>query len=165
MREEVTGRFDAIEECYEFIVPTIVPTKLTRVAPRQTMLTMVRWSRALASLLVVVAVMTSTLAACVEGASASATEQMACCKAGHDHCPMRDSAADCCKKSGPQSQSRATIVKAASFGASMPVAIPWATLSAVLSVDQTPRHVSYDSSPPGLLLAPPAYIAFSGLLI
>jgi hypothetical protein len=126
---------------------------------------MVRLSRALASLLVVVIVMTSTLAACVEGASATATEQMACCKAGHDHCPMKDSAADCCKQSRPQSQSRATIVKIASLGASMPVATAWATLSVVLSADQTPRHVSYDSSPPGLLLTPPAYFAFSGLLI
>jgi len=82
------------------------------------MLTMVRWSRALASLLVVVAVMTSTLAACVEGVSANATEQMACCKAGPDHCPMKDSAPDCCKQSGPQSESQATIVKAASRSSS-----------------------------------------------
>ena len=126
---------------------------------------MVRFSRALASLLVVVAVMTSTLAACVEGASANATEQMACCKAGHDHCPMKDSAADCCKKSGSQSQSQATIVKAASLSASMPVTMTWATLAVVRSAAQTHRHVSYDSSPPGLLLAPPAYFAFSGLLI
>jgi hypothetical protein len=129
------------------------------------MLTMVRWSRALASLLVVVCVMTSTLAACVEDASASAPEQMACCKAGHHHCPMKDSAADCCKQSRPHSQSQATIVKAASLSASMPVVIGWATLSVVLSAAQTPRHVSYDSSPPGLLTTPPAYFAFSGLLI
>jgi hypothetical protein len=126
---------------------------------------MVRWSRALALLLVVVAVMTSTVAACVEGASASATEQMACCKAGHDHCPMKEGAADCCKKSGPQSQFQATVVKAANFNLSMPVAMVWATPSLVLSAAQTTCHVSYDSSPPGLLLAPPAYIAFSGLLI
>ena len=129
------------------------------------MLTMIRWSRALASLLVVAAVMTSTLAACVEGASANAIEQMACCKAGHDHCPMKDSATDCCKRSGPQSQSQATIVKAASLSASMPVAMAWTTLSLVPSAARTPRHVSYDSSPPGLLLAPPAYFTFSGLLI
>ena len=128
------------------------------------MLTMVRWSRAPASLLVVIAVMTSTLATCVEGAGANATEQMACCKAGHDHCPMQDSAADCCKQSG-QSQSQATIVTTASLSGSLPVAMAWATLSVVLSAAQTPRHVSYDSSPPGLLLAPPAYFAFSGLLI
>jgi hypothetical protein len=129
------------------------------------MLTMVRWSRALASLLFVVALMTSMLAACAEDASASATEQMACCKAGHDHCPMKDSAADCCKKSGPQGQFQATVVKGASFSASTPVAMVWATPSFVLSAAQTLHHVSYDSSPPGLLLAPPAYIAFSGLLI
>jgi hypothetical protein len=126
---------------------------------------MVRWSRALASLLVVVAVITSTLAACVEGAGANATEQMACCKAGHDHCPMKDSAADCCRTSGPQNASQATVVKAASLSAPMPVALAWETLSVVPSAVQTSRHVSYDSSPPGLLLTPPPYIAFSGLLI
>ena len=126
---------------------------------------MVRWSRVFASLLVVVAMMTSTLAACVEGARANATEQMACCKAGHDHCPMKDSAADCCKQSGPQSPSQATIVKAAALSPSIPDAMAWATLAVVLSAVRTPRHVSYDSSPPGLLLAPPAYFAFSGLLI
>jgi hypothetical protein len=129
------------------------------------MLAMVHWRRAFASLLVVVSVMTSTLAACAEDASASATEQMACCKTGHAHCPMRDSAADCCKQSQPHSQSQATIVIAASLSASMPVAVVWATLSVVLSAAQTPRHVSYDSSPPGLLIAPPAYFTFSGLLI
>jgi hypothetical protein len=126
---------------------------------------MVRSSRALASLLVVVAVMTSTLAACVEGVSANVTEQMACCKAGHAHCPMKDSAADCCKQSGPQGQSQATIVKAGSLSPSMPVAMAWGTRAVVRPAAQTPRHVSGDSSPPGLLLAPPAYFAFSGLLI
>jgi hypothetical protein len=138
---------------------------LTRLAPRQTILTMVRWGRAFVPLLVVVGILTSTWATCVEGATATVTQQMACCKAGHDHCPMKDGAADCCKQSGPHSQPQATIVKAASLSASMPVAVASATLSVVLPAALTPRHVSYESSPPGLLLAPPAYIAFSGLLI
>src|SRR5258707_640922 len=125
---------------------------------------MVRRIRALASLLVVAGVLTSAGAACVEGPTATVTAQMACCKAGREHWPMKDTAADCCKKSGPQNGFQATIVKAASFSASMPVAM-WATPSLVLAVAQTPRRVSYDASPPGLLLAPPAYIAFSALLI
>jgi hypothetical protein len=126
---------------------------------------MVRWSRAFASLLVVFGVLTSMSAICVEGAIAPATQQMACCKAGHHQCPMKDSASDCCKKSGPQIESQGTVVKAASFSASVPVPLVWATLPALALVDRTPRRVSYDSSPPGLLVVPPAYLAFSALLI
>jgi hypothetical protein len=126
---------------------------------------MVRWSRALASLLVVVAVMTSTLAACVEDASASATEQMACCKAGHDHCPMKDSASDCCKQSGPQVESQGTIVKASSVSAPISVPVQWLTAQALSVTAPTRPRVSYHASPPDLLDAPPPYIAFSGLLI
>jgi hypothetical protein len=125
---------------------------------------MVRWSRA-ASLLVVFGMLTSMSATCVEGATAPATEQMACCKAGHHQCPMKDSASDCCKKSGPQIESQGTVVKAASFSAPVPVPLVWVTLPALALADQTPRRVSYDSSPPGPLVAPPAYIAFSTLLI
>ena len=129
------------------------------------MLTMVRWSRALPSLLVVVAVMTSTLTACVEGAGANATEQMACCKAGHDHCPMKDSASDCCKQSGPQVESQGTIVKATSVRAPMSVPMLWLMVQALSLTARTPPRVPYHASPPDLLDAPPAYIAFSGLLI
>ena len=128
---------------------------------------MVRWGRAVASLLVVVGVLTSAWATCVEGPTSTATQQMACCKAGHAHCPMKDSASDCCKKSGPQVESLGTIVNATSLSAPTPVPAPmaWVMLPAGLSVAHIHHHVSYDSPPPGLLLAPPAYIAFSGLLI
>jgi hypothetical protein len=126
---------------------------------------MVRWRRASAALLVVFGVLTSTWATCVEGASASATQQMACCKAGHHQCPMKDAASDCCQKSGSQIESQGTVVKTAAFGAVVPVPLAWLTFAAVASAAQIPRHVSYDSSPPGLLSAPPAYIAFSALLI
>jgi hypothetical protein len=126
---------------------------------------MVRWRSTLASLLVVFGVLTSMWATCVEGVTASATEQMACCKAGHDQCPMKDSASDCCTTSGPQIQSQGTVVKAASFTAPVPVLLVCATLAAVVSGAQIPRRVWYDSSPPGLLSAPPAYLTFSALLI
>jgi hypothetical protein len=126
---------------------------------------MVRWSRALASLLVLVAFGASTWATCVEGATATATRQMACCKAGHDHCPMHDSASDCCKKSGPPVESQGTIVKAASLSAPVPVVLAWVILPTAVSAVHVQRHISYDSSPPDLLHAPPPYIAFSGLLI
>jgi hypothetical protein len=126
---------------------------------------MVRRSRAFASLLAVFGVLTSMGATCAEGATAPATQQMACCKAGHHQCPMKDSASNCCKRSGPQIQSQGTVVKAATFGALVPVPLAWVTLAAVASDAQIPRRVSYDSSPPGLRFSPPAYIAFSALLI
>ena len=126
---------------------------------------MVRWSRALASLLVVVAVLTSTWATCVEGATATVTQQMACCKAGHDHCPMKDSASDCCKQSGPQVESQGTIAKAPSVSAPMSVPMLWLTVQALSLPAPTRPRVSYYASPPDLLDAPPAYVAFSGLLI
>jgi hypothetical protein len=132
------------------------------------MLTMVRWSRALASLLVVVAVMTSTLAACVEGASANATEQMACCKAGHDHCPMHDSAADCCKEnsSSPQPQWNG-VGKTASLNAPDRVFLmfvsPANPLSDAALLVKPVRAAA--PSPPLRPVGPPVYIAFSTLLI
>ena len=125
---------------------------------------MVRWSRACASLLVVLGVVTSTWATCVEGDAGTPTEQMACCKAGHHRCPMKDSASDCCKKSGTPIESQGTIVKAASVSAPVPVPMLWVTL-AIVSEAQNQHRVSYDASPPGLLLTPPPYIAFSALLI
>jgi hypothetical protein len=126
---------------------------------------MVRFTRAFASLLVVAGVLTSAWVACAEGATATATRQMACCKAGHHHCPMKDSASDCCKQSGPQIESQGTIVKVASLSPPVPDVLTWVILPASLSAVHVQRRVSYDSSPPRLLYAPPAYIAFSGLLI
>jgi hypothetical protein len=126
----------------------------------------IRWRRAFTSLLVVVGVLTSMWATCAEGAT-TPTQQMACCKAGHHDCPMQDSASDCCKQSRPQVESQGTIVKAATFSAPSPtpVTLAWVVLPSAVSAAHTQRRVSYDSSPPGLRVAPPAYIAFSALLI
>ena len=126
---------------------------------------MVRWSRAFSSLLVVFGVLTSAWATCVEGATSAPTEQMACCKAGHDHCPMKDSASDCCKTSGTQVETGGTIVAAVSVSAPTAVPVVWATPPTAPSTAHIQRHVSRDSSSPGRLYAPPPYIAFSGLLI
>src|SRR5437870_1809894 len=113
------------------------------------MLGMVRWSRVFSSLLVVFGVLTSTWATCVEGATSTLTQQMACCKAGHHHCPMKDSASDCCKTSGAQVESQGTIVKATSFSAPapVPVLVALVILPAGLSDARVQRRVSYDSSP------------------
>lgn len=125
---------------------------------------MVRPGRAFASLLVALGVLTSAWATCAEGAVATPTEQMACCKAGHHDCPMTGSASDCCKESGSQVESQGTIVKAQSLDVPVPVPMVWATLT-IASAAQSRNRLSYDASPPGLLIPPPAYIAFSTLLI
>jgi hypothetical protein len=144
---------------------TNVLSTLTDLQPGKTMQWMVRWRRASVSLLVVFGVLTSMWATCVEGATVPAIQQMACCKAGHHQCPMKGTASDCCQKSGSQIESQGAVVKTAAFGAAVPVPLAWVTLAAVVPVAQAPRRVSYDSSPPGMLFAPPAYIAFSALLI
>jgi hypothetical protein len=43
--------------------------------------------------------------------------------------------------------------------------LAWVILPSGISTAHIQRRVSYDSSPPGLFFAPPAYIAFSTLLI
>lgn len=123
------------------------------------------WQRGVLAALMVVAFCGSTWAACAEGAIASPTEQMACCRAGHDHCPMKDSASDCCRKSGTQVEAKATIVAAVSVSAPLAVPVVWATPPAEPSTAPISSHGSHDSSPPARLYAPPPYIAFSGLLI
>jgi hypothetical protein len=127
---------------------------------------MVGCGRSLASVLVVVGILMSTWATCVEGATATLTQQMACCEAGHDHCPMKDSASDCCKQSGQTHvESQGTIVKATSVTAPMSVPLLWLTIQGLSLTAATRPRVSYHVSPPDLLDAPPPYIAFSGLLI
>ena len=54
---------------------------------------------------------TLAVASCMADPSMSAGAQMACCKAGHDQCPMHGSAADCCKVDG-QKQQQLTVAKA-----------------------------------------------------
>jgi hypothetical protein len=49
------------------------------------------------ALALVASLATSALATCMADSSMSAQAQMACCSAGHDECPMRGSAGDCCK--------------------------------------------------------------------
>ena len=129
---------------------------------------MVRWSRSLASMLVLVAFCGSTWATCAEGATATKTQQMACCKAGHDNCPMHDSAADCCKQnpSSPQAQ-WSVVTKADSLNAPDRVFLMFVTVPNPLSdaalLVQPVRAAA--PSPPLRPVGPPVYIAFSTLLI
>ena len=123
-----------------------------------------RWGRASISLVVLFGVLTSAWATCAEGATASPVQQMACCNTGHHQCPMKGIASDCCQKSGPRVDERATLVKAATLAP--PVAVPfvWFPILAALQSVDAPRNIAVDSSPPRLF-GPPPYILFSVLLI
>ena len=143
---------------------TAADRRLTSLSTRRTIVTMRSWQRGVFAALVLVAFCASTWATCAEGAMASQTEQMACCQAGHDHCPMKDSAANCCQQSGPQFQSQATIAKAATPHAPVLTVLAWATLPALSTVPRIQR-ASFDPSPPDSRVRPPAYVLFSTLLI
>jgi len=121
--------------------------------------------RSLVVAIVAIALSGSLWATCLEGATSSEMQQMACCKAGHDHCPMEGSASDCCQKSGPQVPSQATIVKAGTPDTPVLAIADWAARPALATVPQTQRRVSFDPSPPDSRVRPPAYILFSALLI
>lgn len=87
---------------------------------------------------------------------------MACCKAGHDHCPMKGSVSECCKISGPQLQSQATAV-VKPYSATAPQLIASVSVSAFESVAFSRSRVFVGA--PNAALSPPAYITFSALLI
>jgi hypothetical protein len=123
------------------------------------------WHRGVLAALVLVAFCGSAWATCAEGAIASKTEQMSCCMAGHEHCPMKDSASDCCQKSGPQVEHQATLVKATATPAPVRIVLTWVTVSAFALTLPAQPHVSLDSSPPTSQVSPPVYILFSTLLI
>jgi hypothetical protein len=123
------------------------------------------WHRGVFAALVLVAFCASTWATCAEGAMASQTDQMACCKAGHDDCPMKGSASDCCQQSGPQLQAQATVEKGPLSHAPVQIMLAWVTVPALSSVSQTRPHVVFDTSPPDSYSRPPAYLLFSTLLI
>jgi hypothetical protein len=124
--------------------------------------------RVIVSALVVAGIFSSALATCTAGAMTTETAQMACCKAGHDHCPMKDSAADCCKKNSSSPQPQWNVVaKADSLNAPDRVFLiflsPASPLSDAALLVQPVRAAA--PSPPLRPLGPPVYIAFSTLLI
>jgi hypothetical protein len=124
--------------------------------------------RVIVSALVVAGIFSSALATCTAGAMAPEKAQMACCKAGHDHCPMHDSAADCCKtnSSSPQPQ-WSVVAKADSLNA--PVRLFLALVTAANPLSDAALLIlpvrAAASSPPLRPVGPPVYIAFSTLLI
>jgi hypothetical protein len=123
------------------------------------------WHRGVVAALVLAAFWGSTWVTCAEGAIASRTEQMACCKTGHDQCPMKDSAVECCQQSGPQAQPQAMVAKAAPIHALVRTVLAWVTVASLSFVLEVQPRVSHDPSPPDSRVGTPAYILFSTLLI
>jgi hypothetical protein len=69
---------------------------------------MSRWATASVALLLAAALGTSSLASCLTIAAPTPQAQMACCKSGHDHCPMHrtkaQTASDCCRHDSQRQQ-------------------------------------------------------------
>jgi hypothetical protein len=92
----------------------------------------------------------ASLASCVEGATSTPSEQMACCKKGHDMCPMRGSPEDCCKKA-PQLNQVTQCTAVEKFTSPTPHLFALHVLDPLLvsaTVVWSPMLVAYDSSPP-----------------
>jgi len=125
---------------------------------------MVRWSRGLASLLVVFGVLASSWATCTAGTMMPDTVKMACCKAGHHACGHMGAATDCCKKVENE-QGRWTALKTEPVKPPVLVALAFAP-SLHAAVSPTLLHASpfTNASPPPPRGAP-IYIVNAVLLI
>jgi hypothetical protein len=143
----------------------LLRTSLTSCSVRHTIVIMRSWYRGVLAAFVLMAFCGSTWATCAQGALASQTEQMACCKNGHPDCGPKGTAADCCQKQGPQLQPQATVVKAVPIKAPVRTILAWVTVPTLAFGPQVQPRVSYDASPPDFRVRPPAYILFSTLLI
>ena len=127
---------------------------------------MIRWRRTVASLLVMIGLLTSVAAACAAGASTPDDEQMACCQGGHHKCGPSGDAAECCKTTDPRPEQ---LVVAKVDSASSPIRALLLTLSPAqpLVVLAAPElsALGIVPAPERLGSSPPPYIAFSTLLI
>jgi hypothetical protein len=132
---------------------------------RRTIVTMRSLYRGVLAVVVSVTLCGATWATCVEGADASETQQMACCKAGHDHCPMKDRASTCCLQSGARFLVQAAIVNVSPTQAPVRIALARVVAPPIASAHQIHSRASSNSSPPDSRVRPPAYLLFSTLLI
>lgn len=124
-----------------------------------------RWAAAFSSGMLIVGVLTSTVAACVAGAIMPESAQMACCKAGHRECADEGTPADCCKKTEPHQQQ---LIAAKSDPFQAPHRHVLAALTPVSSTGVlarlVPLRAGANASPPSMVRRP-AYIVLSVLLI
>lgn len=122
-----------------------------------------RRHQSLVAVLLMVAVTGAAWQTCVEDVSSSPAQKMACCKNGHHD---SDDPMECCKTETSRPRGDALIAR------HVDVAPPSSLLVAWLAYPDTYQLISQaysrpiiDGSPPGATLRPPAYIAFSALLI
>jgi hypothetical protein len=119
----------------------------------------------ISALLLVVSLATSAWATCVGGLGLTANAEMACCQAGHEHCPMKGTASDCCKIEGQRTQQ---LSAATADGVRAVVTAPTATailnqIVVVPSITRLPRFGSARLVSPSP--SPPLYLLTSALLI
>jgi hypothetical protein len=119
--------------------------------------------RVVFALLALVAFSGSAWASCF-GDAAVESQQMACCHAGHDQCPMHNTDSSCCTTSVARAQTQATLVKATGFPA--PLSQTASFVADPVTVTSAPHHqFTVCSSPPIAAVHAPPYITFSALLI
>lgn len=118
----------------------------------------------LVALWVIVAVVTSAVATCIPGAMAMHASQMPPCSGDPQPClSFKTVPMDCCAEIAPQmAVSKVEILKAPAR-----TVLLWFTPTTSVDFVFIPSSVLATGSPPGLVTAlnPPAYIAFSTLLI
>ena len=127
---------------------------------------MTRWVRIVVAVLAMSGVLTSALAACTAGATASQHEHMACCRGGHHKCGASKEASNCCKKSERRPQ-QLVLAKSDPLSASARWVLLTLTSAQPVVIELPAAAASCALSPPDETIAssPPLYIAFSALLI
>src|SRR5262245_58067391 len=132
-----------------------------------------RLSTDLLAALLVSALAASAWTSCADGrsANADAAMAMACCKDGHEKCPMHDSGAhgsraeECCARDASTPHELLTIARVDPIGAPVPLVLSSAPLPHAAVLASIHRARVYPSASPPASLSPPPYIAFSTLLI
>lgn len=113
---------------------------------------------------VIVALVTSAVATCIPGAMAMHASQMPPCSGDPQPClSFKTVPMDCCAEIAPQvAESRVEVLKAPARSL-----LAWLTPTTSVELVFIASSVRPTGSPPGLVTAlnPPAYIAFSTLLI
>ncbi len=116
-------------------------------------------------LMLLASMATSVWANCIADMAMTPKAQMACCTNGHDKCPMKGTAEDCCKTEA-QKHEQASV--ATHESASPIVHAPSSVLAVAATVLETPSVPAPTfSSPKDVLKRPsgPPYILHSALLI
>ena len=116
-------------------------------------------------LMLLASMATSVWANCIADLAMTPKAEMACCKNGHDKCPMKGTAEDCCKTEAQKHEQ----VSVATHEIASPIVVApalLATISAIVSHMPLVRTTIF-TSPQDVLKRPsgPPYILNSALLI